>query len=226
MMKILMVEDDPRISSFVKLGLEDNNCVVDVAYDSAQGEKLVLSKKYDVILLDVILPGISGFELCRKIRRCNIKTPIMMLTTLDSVDDKVEGFESGADDYLVKPFSFQELSARIKALDRRNKESVVQSVLMVGDLELDNSSKRVKRSGKDIKLTVTEFRLLELLMKNQDKVLERIDIAEKLWGFTFDSGTNVIDVHINSLRNKIDKNFSQKLIHTIIGMGYVIKEEG
>ncbi len=225
-MKILMVEDDPRVSSFVKLGLEDNNCVVDVAYDSAQGEKLVLSKKYDVILLDVILPGISGFELCRKIRRSNIKTPIMMLTTLDSVDDKVEGFESGADDYLVKPFSFQELSARIKALDRRNKESVVQSVLRVADLELDNSSKKVKRSDKEIKLTVTEFRLLELLMKNKDKVLERIDIAEKLWGFAFDSGTNVIDVHINSLRNKIDKDFTPKLIHTIVGMGYVIKEEG
>jgi two-component system, OmpR family, copper resistance phosphate regulon response regulator CusR len=223
-MNILMVEDDPKISSFVKIGLEDNDCKVDLAYDSAQGEKLVFSKKYDIILLDVVLPGISGFELCRKIRNNNIKTPVLILTTLDSVDDKVEGFESGADDYLVKPFSFKELNARIKALDRRNKDIIVQPVLKVADLTLDNISKKVRRANKEINLTAAEFRILELLIKNKGKVLERIDIAEKIWGFSFNSGTNVIDVHINSLRNKIDKDYSPKLIHTIVGMGYVLKE--
>jgi two-component system, OmpR family, copper resistance phosphate regulon response regulator CusR len=224
-MKILLVEDDTKISSIIKMGLEDNDCMVDVAYDSAQGERLIMSKKYDVILLDVMLPGISGFELCRNIRNNKIKTPIMMLTTLDSVDDKVEGFESGADDYLVKPFSFKELNARIKALDRRNKETVIQPVLKVADLELNNITKKVKRGDTEIKLTATEFKLLELLLKNKDKVMERLDIAEKVWGFNFYSGTNVIDVHINSLRNKIDKDFTPKLINTIVGMGYVLREE-
>lgn len=223
-MKILIVEDDPKISSFIKIALEDNNCIVDVAYDGIQGEKFILSKEYDVILLDIIMPGMTGFELCRRIRNNNIKTPVLMLTTLDSDDDKVEGFESGADDYLVKPFSFKELNARIKALDRRNKEMIVQPVIKVADLELDTIAKKVKRSNREIILTTTEFKILELLLKNKDKVLERIDIADKIWGFSFNSGTNVIDVHINSLRNKIDKDYYPKLIHTIIGMGYVLKE--
>jgi two-component system, OmpR family, copper resistance phosphate regulon response regulator CusR len=220
-----MVEDDPKISSFVKLGLENNDCVVDIAYDSDMGEKLACKKKYDVILLDVIIPGITGFELCKKIRSNDIKTPILMLTSLDSIEDKVTGFESGADDYLLKPFSFQELFIRIKALNRRNRDINVIPVLKIADLEMDTISKKVKRSCKEIKLTSREFKLLELLLSNQGKVFDRMEITEKVWGISFNPGTNVIDVHINSLRNKIDKDFAPKLIHTKIGMGYVLTEE-
>jgi DNA-binding response OmpR family regulator len=224
-MKILLVEDDPKISSFVKIGLESYNCLVDTAYDSTIGEKLAFSRKYDVIILDVIIPGISGFDLCKKIRNSSNLTPIIMLTSLDSVEDKLTGFDCGADDYVVKPFSFQELFARIKALIRRNKESVVAPVLKVLDLELDSLTKKAKRDEKEINLTATEFKILELLMSNKGKVFDRMNIAEKIWGLSFNSGTNVIDVHINSLRNKIDKEFAQKLIHTKKGFGYVLSEE-
>ncbi len=224
-MKILMMEDDPDISSFVKLCLEKNDCNVDLAYDSAIAEKLALIKKYDVILLDVIVPGINGFELCKKLRNHNIKTPILMLTSLNSTEDKVEGFDSGADDYLLKPFQFQELLARIKALDRRNKDSFIAPTLKILDLEIDTISKKVKRANEEIKLTAREYKILELLASNKGKVFERIEIIGKIWGNSFDTGTNVIDVHINALRNKIDKNFSQKLIHTVIGMGYALDDK-
>jgi two-component system, OmpR family, copper resistance phosphate regulon response regulator CusR len=224
-MKILLVEDDPKISAFVKLGLEDNDYVVTVAYDSTMAEKIVFNKQFDVIILDVIIPGINGLELCKKIRNNNIKSPVLMLTSLDSVEDKIAGFDCGADDYLVKPFSFKELLARIKALTRRHTETMVAPTLKIADLELDTISKKVKRNGKEIKLTAKEFAILELLLSNKGKVFERIEIAEKIWGFSFNSGTNLIDVHINSLRNKIDKNFSPKLIHTLVGFGYVLKEE-
>jgi two-component system copper resistance phosphate regulon response regulator CusR len=224
-MKVLMVEDDPKISSFVKLGLENNECVVDIAYDSEMGEKLANKKKYDVILLDVIIPGITGFELCKRIRNNDIKTPILMLTSLDSIDDKVTGFECGADDYLLKPFSFQELFVRIKALNRRNKELNVSPLLKIADLEMNTVSKKVTRSCTEIKLTSREYKILELLLSNQGKVFDRMEITEKVWGISFNPGTNVIDVHINSLRNKIDKGFTPKLIHTKIGMGYVLTEE-
>ena len=211
-MKILLVEDDPKISSFVKIGLESNDCLVDIAYDSTIGEKLALTRKYDAIILDVVIPGISGFELCKKIRNNKNMTPVIMLTSLDSVEDKLTGFDCGADDYLVKPFSFQELFARIKALMRRNKETPLIPVLKVLDLELDSISKKVRRNDKEIDLTATEYKILELLMSNKDKVFNRIQIAESIWGYSFNSGTNVIDVHINSLRKKIDKDFSQKLL--------------
>jgi two-component system, OmpR family, copper resistance phosphate regulon response regulator CusR len=224
-MKILLVEDDPKISAFVKLGLEDNDYIVTVAYDSTMAEKIVFNKQFDVIILDVIIPGINGLELCKKIRNNNIKTPVLMLTSLDSVEDKIAGFDCGADDYLVKPFSFKELYARIKALSRRYTETIVSPTLKIADLELDTISKKVRRNEKEIKLTAKEFAILELLLSNKGKVFERIEIAEKIWGFSFNSGTNLIDVHINSLRNKIDKNFSPKLIHTLVGFGYVLKEE-
>ena len=224
-MKILLVEDDPKISAFVKLGLEDNDYFVTVAYDSTMAEKIVFNKQFDVIILDVIIPGINGLELCKKIRNNNIKSPVLMLTSLDSVEDKVAGFDCGADDYLVKPFSFKELLARIKALTRRHTETMVAPTLIIADLELDTISKKVRRNEKEIKLTAKEFAILELLLSNKGKVFERIEIAEKIWGFSFNSGTNLIDVHINSLRNKIDKNFSPKLIHTLVGFGYVLKEE-
>jgi len=224
-MKVLLVEDDPKISTFIKIGLESNNYIVDSAYDGTMGQKLATSKSYEVIILDVVIPGISGFQLCKNIRQNNILTPVIMLTSLDTVDDKITGFDCGADDYLIKPFSFRELLARIKALSRRNRDAFVSPVLQILDLELDSISRRVKRAGKEIKLTPTEYKILELLMNNKGKVFERIDMAEKIWGVSFNTGTNVIDVHINSLRKKIDKDFSQKLIQTKIGFGYVISEE-
>jgi len=223
-MKILLVEDDPKISSFVKIGLESKDCMVDVAFESNIGERLALTRNYDVIILDVVIPGISGFDLCRKIRDFGNPTPVIMLTSLDSVDDKLKGFDCGADDYLVKPFSFQELFARIKALVRRNKEASVIPVIRVLDLELDSVTKKVTRNDQDVPLTATEYKILELLISNKDKVFDRIHIAEKVWGYNFNSGTNVIDVHINSLRKKIDKNHPQKLIHTKKGFGYVLSE--
>lgn len=224
-MKILLVEDDPKISSFVKIGLESNDCLVDIAYDSTIGEKLAFTRKYDVIILDVVIPGISGFDLCKKIRNNNNHTPIIMLTSLDSVEDKLTGFDCGADDYLVKPFSFQELYARIKALVRRNREAIINPVIKVLDLELDSVAKKVRRNEKEITLTATEYKILELLLSNKGKVFDRMQIAEKIWGYSFNSGTNVIDVHINSLRKKIDKDFTHKLIHTKKGFGYILSEE-
>jgi two-component system copper resistance phosphate regulon response regulator CusR len=224
-MKILLVEDDPKISSFVKIGLESNDHSVDTVYDGKMGERLALSRKYDLIILDVVIPGITGFELCKEIRNNNVLIPILMLTSLDSVEDKLSGFECGADDYLVKPFSFQELLARIKALNRRNREAIVSPVLKILDLELDSITRNVSRNGKKINLTATEYKILELLLSNKGKVFDRFVIAEKIWGFSFNSGTNVIDVHISSLRKKIDKDFPQKLIHTKKGFGYVLSEE-
>jgi two-component system, OmpR family, copper resistance phosphate regulon response regulator CusR len=224
-MKILLVEDDPKISSFVKIGLESHDFIVDIAYDSTIGAKLALTKKYDIIILDVVIPGISGFELARKIRNENIRTPVIMLTSLDSVEDKLNGFESGADDYLTKPFSFQELMARIKALIRRSSEVLISPVIRIADLEMDTVALKIKRDGREIILTATEYKILELLMSNKGKVLERILIAEKIWGYSFNSGTNLIDVHINSLRKKIDMNFDKKLIHTKKGFGYVMNDE-
>jgi two-component system copper resistance phosphate regulon response regulator CusR len=224
-MKILLVEDDPKITTFVRIGLESNDCLVDTAYDSSMGEKLALSKKYDVVILDVIIPGNSGFDVCRKIRNSNILTPVLMLTSLDTIEDKLIGFDCGADDYLVKPFSFQELLARVKALNRRNRETVTNQALAVLDLELDSIARKVKRSGKEINLTATEYKILELLISNKGKVFDRMVIAEKIWGFSFNSGTNVIDVHINALRKKIDRDFPVKLIHTRKGFGYVLSEE-
>jgi two-component system, OmpR family, copper resistance phosphate regulon response regulator CusR len=223
-MKILLVEDDPQISSFVKLGLEQNDCSVEVAYDGTFGERLTLNKKYDVIILDVIIPGISGFELCKRIRNNNIKTPVLMLTSLDSTEDKVLGFDSGADDYLLKPFAFQELLARINALHRRSKDMIVNPIVKISDLEVDTISKKVLRGNKEIKLTALEYKLLVLLLSHKGKVFDKIEIAEKIWGMSFDSGTNVINVHIHSLRNKIDKGQSAELIHTIKGLGYVIHD--
>jgi two-component system, OmpR family, copper resistance phosphate regulon response regulator CusR len=224
-MRILLVEDDPKISSFVRIGLESKKCIVDTAFDSVIGERLLFSRKYDVIILDVVIPGISGFELCKKIRNTGNQTPVIMLTSLDTVEDKLTGFDSGADDYLVKPFSFQELFARIKALLRRNSDGHSSPLLKVSDLELDSITKKVKRNNEEVLLTPTEYKILELLISNRDKVFDRIHIAEKVWGYNFNSGTNVIDVHINSLRNKIDRNHPTKLIHTKKGFGYLLSED-
>jgi DNA-binding response OmpR family regulator len=186
------------------------------------GEKLALKPGLDLIILDIILPNINGIDLCKRIREKNSSLPILMLTALGTTDDKVDGFDAGADDYLVKPFEFKELLARIKALTRRNSGIVHSSnTLKIADMELNLDKKIAVRQGKTIELTAKEFSLLEFLMRNKGKVVTRADISEKVWDISFDTGTNVVDVYVNILRKKIDKDFENKLIHTRIGMGYI-----
>jgi DNA-binding response OmpR family regulator len=223
-MKILIVEDEPKVAAFIQLGLEENNYSAKVAADGEEGKKMALNQLFDLIILDVNLPKINGIELCKIIRENNIKTPILMLTALGSTDDKVSGFESGADDYLVKPFEFRELLARVKALIKRSAPVNGESILKIEDLELNTESKIVKRANKKIDLTAKEFSLLEYLLKNKDRVVSRKEIADKVWDIHFDTGTNVIDVYVNFLRKKIDKDFDKKIIQTQVGMGYVIRE--
>jgi two-component system, OmpR family, copper resistance phosphate regulon response regulator CusR len=225
-MKILVIEDEPKVSSFIKQGLEELDYEVDIAYDGNLGKNLALKNTYDLILLDIIIPYINGLELCKQIKEVKPQQPIIMLTALGSTDDKVTGFDAGADDYLVKPFEFKELLARIKSLVKRS-TGIIESTckLIVADLELDLDKKIAKRGDTTIELTAKEFSLLEYFMRNNGKVLSRSDIAEKVWDITFDTGTNVIDVYINILRNKIDKNFPDKLIHTRVGMGYIFNKE-
>jgi DNA-binding response OmpR family regulator len=222
-MKILLVEDEPKVASFIKKGLEEQTYIVDQAYDGLMGKKLALTNEYDIIILDVILPSISGIELCKEIRKINTSVPILLLTALGTTEDKVIGLDAGADDYLTKPFKFMELLARIRALTRRKSNQATPSILSIADLEMDTGSKIVKRNGKIINLTAREFFLLEFFLRNKGRVLSRAEIAENIWEISFDTGTNIVDVYINYLRNKIDKGFSPKLIHTIIGMGYVLK---
>lgn len=224
--KALVVEDEPKVSAFIKSGLEENGYFVDVAYDGQMGEKLAMSNIYSIIILDVIIPHINGLELCKKIKGSKPDVPILMLTALGTTDDKVIGFESGADDYLVKPFEFKELLARIKALTRRSfTVSEVSNKLKVGDLELDLNKKVAYRGGKTIELTAKEYSLLEYFIRNKGRVVSRVDISEKVWDINFDTGTNVVDVYVNILRKKIDKDFTQKLIHTKVGMGYMLTDE-
>lgn len=224
--KILLVEDEKKIASALKKGLEEQGYYVQEAFDGAIGEKLFLNNQFDLVILDINLPGINGYTLSRIIRQRNQSIPILMLTALGTVDDKLEGFDAGADDYLVKPFEFKELLARIKTLLKRTiKGFPAASTLRIGDLEMNLDSKEVSRAGNKILLTAKEFQLLEYLIRNKGRVLSRADIAGQVWDIGFDTGTNVIDVYINFLRKKIDKDFSSKLIHTQIGMGYIMKEE-
>jgi two-component system copper resistance phosphate regulon response regulator CusR len=224
-MKLLIVEDEPKVVDFLKKGLEEQGYETEVAYDGQMGEKLALRNKYDVILIDVVLPFINGYELCKRIRERKQQTPILMLTALGTTEDKVTGFDAGADDYLVKPFEFKELLARIKSLTKRTSGIIQTSNLIkVADLELDIDKKAALRGNKKIELTAKEFALLEFLMRNKGRVVSRTDIAEKVWDITFDTGTNIVDVYINILRKKIDKDFDKKLIHTRIGLGYSLDE--
>ncbi|MEX0987656.1 MAG: response regulator transcription factor, partial [Bacteroidales bacterium] len=207
-MRILVIEDEPKVVAFLKKGLEENGFEVDVAFDGQMGEKLVSRDLYDLIILDIIIPGINGIELCRRIREKNIISPVLMLSALGTTDDKLEGFDAGADDYLVKPFEFKELVARINALTKR--VSGIQkssNSLKIADLELDLNRKVAKRDGKLIELTAREFALLEYFMLNRGKVMSRADISEKVWDISFDTGTNVVDVYVNILRRKIEKGF-------------------
>lgn len=225
-MKILVIEDEPKVASFLRQGLEEQNFEVDVAYDGQTGKRLAVSKEYDLILMDVIIPYINGVELCRELRSNHIQTAILMLTALGTTDDKVSGFDAGADDYLVKPFAFNELLARIKALVKRTRGGVQSgNVLKVADLELNLDQRNVRRGDKVIELTAKEFALLEFFIRNKGKVLSRAEIARKVWDINFDTGTNVVDVYVNFLRKKIDRDFPTKLIHTHIGVGYILKDE-
>ena len=224
---VLVIEDEQNVAAFIKQGLNEAGYDVFLAYNGEQGMDLLAQKHIDVIILDVILPGMDGLEISRQIRKSNqVHIPILMLTALGNTDNVVKGLDSGADDYLVKPFKFKELVARIRALTRRSGTPVQHhDVLEIADLQLDRDTKLVNRAGKEIKLTSTEFRLLEYLLLNQNRVLNRIDILENVWDINFNMGTNVVDVYVNYLRNKIDKGFPTKLIQTVIGMGYTMREE-
>jgi two-component system, OmpR family, copper resistance phosphate regulon response regulator CusR len=223
-MNILLIEDEAHVSSFIKKGLEEELFHVDVAFDGYTGKKLALQETYDLILLDIILPEINGLEVCRMLREEKIGTPILMLTALGSTENIVTGLKTGADDYLIKPFKFKELLARIDALIRRYQNRIVKPSFKFADLELDDSTKEVKRNGMIIKLTAREFSLLQYFVNNLGIVKSRTQIMESVWGNSYDSNSNVVDVYVNYLRNKIDKDFSSKLIHTVTGMGYIFKE--
>jgi len=224
-MKILLVEDEIKTLQLIKQGLEQHSIEVDIAYDGLMGLTLAQRNPYDLLITDIILPEINGLNLCRKLRESGFETPILLLTALSTTTDIITGLDAGADDYLGKPFEFSELMARIRALTRRNKGiSAPSNILRVADLELNQDTKQVKRAGKEILLTAKEFNLLELLMRHPGRVISKVELAEKIWEITFDTGTNVIEVYVNFLRKKVDKDFDKKLIHTQIGMGYVIKE--
>jgi two-component system, OmpR family, copper resistance phosphate regulon response regulator CusR len=221
-MKILIVEDEPKVAQFLKNGLEENGYEAELAYDGLSAEKLVKSNSYDMFILDIIIPGINGLELCKRLKNINPSLPVLMLTALGTTDDKITGFDAGANDYLVKPFEFRELLARVKVLLKKTeKPQDKQNILTVSDLELDLERKVAKRADTYIDLTAKEFSLLEFFMRNSGRVLSRVDIAEKVWDIKFDFGTNVVDVYVNFLRKKIDKGFDKKLIHTRVGFGYV-----
>jgi DNA-binding response OmpR family regulator len=223
--KILLVEDEKKIAAALKTGMEEQGFYVSVAYDGSMGEKLFNNYEFDIVILDINLPEINGYALSKMIRQKNREIPILMLTALGTVDDKVTGFEAGADDYLVKPFAFKELLVRIRSLLRRTIQGLpAGNALQIADLEVNLDNKEVTRSGKKISLTAKEFQLLEYLIRNKNRVVSRADIANKVWDIGFDTGTNVIDVYINFLRKKIDRDHSVKLIHTQIGMGYIMKE--
>ncbi|MGB4293925.1 MAG: response regulator transcription factor [Bacteroidales bacterium] len=225
-MRILIVEDERKLASFLKKGLIENNFETDIAYDGKNAEKLIKQNEYDLIILDIILPDISGLKLCEKFKQQNPRRPVLMLTALGTTDDKVSGFDAGADDYLVKPFEFRELLARIRALLKRFSDMIESSnKLVVADLELDLDKKVARRGDKVIELTAKEFLLLEYLMKNSGRVISRNDIATKVWGSDMDVNTNVVDVYVNFLRKKIDRGFDKKLIHTRVGLGYLIDDK-
>lgn len=223
-MKILVIEDESSVAAFIKKGLSEQSFDVDVAFDGQMGLLLATQNEYDVIILDIILPEINGLKLCALIRQ-HCKTPVLMLSALGTTNDIITGLDTGADDYLTKPFKFQELLARIRALIRRKNDVKAETKVYIADLEIDNNTKQVRRSGKIIKLTAREFFLLQFFVKNYGILVSRSEIAENVWDLSFDSGTNVVDVYINYLRNKIDKDFENKLIHTVYGMGYIFKED-
>lgn len=225
-MNILVIEDEPKVAAFIQEGLEEEQHQTTVVYDGHFGLKMATEKTYDIIIMDILIPYINGLDLCKQIREKGITTPILMLSALGSTDDKVIGLDAGADDYLVKPFEFKELLARIRALSKRSQKTEVDlHMLTISDLSMDMDKRTVNRAGKHIDLTAKEFLLLEYFLRNKGRVISRTEIAQKVWGISFDTGTNVIDVYVNFLRKKIDKDYDIKLIHTIIGMGYTLRVE-
>jgi two-component system copper resistance phosphate regulon response regulator CusR len=226
MMKILLIEDEPKTVQSLKQGLEENHYAVEVAYDGLLARQLATRNTYQLIISDIIIPGINGIELCRELRSLGIQTPILMLTALSTTDDKLIGFEAGADDYLAKPFDFKEFLARVKALIKRSNQTILEAqTLRFADLEMDLTSHLVSRSGQLINLTSKEFQLLEYFLRNQEKVLSKAEIAENIWEVEDENSSNLIEVYVNYLRKKVDKGFSSKLIHTQFGMGYILRME-
>ena len=223
MAKILLAEDEVNIASFIERGLREFGHTVSVVHDGAAAWQFVQNEPFDLLILDIIMPKMNGLDLCRQYRQhFGYTSPVVMLTALGTTDDIVKGLDAGADDYLVKPFSFQELEARIKALLRRGKDEMA-STLVCGDLVLDCNTRRAKRGETEIELTVKEYRLLEYLMNNQGTVLSRMSLLKNVWDKNVDTNTNVVDVYVNYLRSKIDKDFDTKLIHTVVGMGYIME---
>ena len=224
--KILIVEDEQKIADTLKFGLGENGFKVEVAYDGKLGYRLFSVQDFDLVILDINLPGMNGYEVCKAIRLLNEQVPVIMLTSMSALNDKIEGYDAGADDYIVKPFEFRELLLKIRALLKRTlgPQIPVGNVLKLSDLEMNLDNKEVKRDSAKIQLTAKEFQLLEYLLRNKNRVVSRADIAINVWDMDFDTNTNVIDVYISYLRNKVDKNFEQKLIQTQVGMGYILKE--
>ncbi|MGF7039560.1 response regulator transcription factor [Mucilaginibacter lappiensis] len=226
-MGILLVEDEPNVVSVIKRGLTEYGFEISVAGNGATGLQMALDNDFDLVILDVMLPVMDGIQVCKLIRQQKQTMPIIMLTALDSTENIVSGLDSGADDYLVKPFKIAELAARLRTLLRRKggEALVKNNVFTINDLELNTESKIAYRNNEALKLTATEFRLLEYFVKNQKKVLSRIQILESVWDIDFNMGTNVVDVYVNYLRKKLEKNGAPKLIHTVFGMGYIMKED-
>lgn len=224
--KLLLVEDEQKIADALKMGLTEAGYSTEVAYDGAIGWKLYQLYPFDLVVLDINLPGMNGYELCKAIRQQNSQVPVIMLTALGALGDKIEGYDAGADDYIVKPFEFKELLMKIRVLLKRtlNQNIPIGMVLKAADLEMNLDSKEVKRGHKPISLTAKEFQLLEYLLRNKNRVVSRSDLAINVWDIDFDTNTNVIDVYINYVRNKVDKPFDQKLIYTQVGMGYILKD--
>ena len=223
MIKILVIEDEKRVADLLKIGLEENGYQVLVAYDGEMGRRLFQSNDFQLIISDIILPKLNGFELCQEIRKADEEIPILMLTALGTADDKLEGFDVGADDYMVKPFDFRELLARVRVLLKRRAVSSVDIAkeIAYADLNINLERQEVTRNGMPIKLSPKEYNLLVYLVENAERVVSRVEIAEKVWNTHFDTGTNFIDVYINYLRKKMDKNFDVKLIHTKPGVGFI-----
>lgn len=223
-MRILIIEDNAKMAAIIRRGLMENSYAVDTVGDSEEGERLATSEHYDLIILDVMLREYDGIQVCKNLRRLGVDTPILMLTALSTTSDKVKGLNAGADDYLTKPFEFDELIARVRAILRRG-EAQESSRIKFADLEMDLLTRVVTRDGQKIKLTSKEFALLEYFMRNPDRVLTRTSIGEHVWDMNFDSDSNVIDVYVSTLRRKIDRTFDRRLIHTMIGTGYCLREQ-
>jgi DNA-binding response OmpR family regulator len=222
-LRLLVVEDEPSLLSIITKRLKEEGYGVDSAKDGREGENYISSAEYDCIILDIMIPFQDGLTLLRKIRARNISAPVLLLTAKDSIDDRVTGLDSGADDYLVKPFSFDELLARVRAMLRRHKDKK-NTILSVGDLEMDTITREVQRGGKAIELTSKEYSILEYFLRNKNRVLTKSQIAEHVWNYDFEYNSNIVEVYVRYLRRKMDEEFENKLIHTIRGGGYVIKD--